>query len=136
VIERASKAHHLAKLMTPMQQVEFACWPIFGGLVVIPSFITAILRPRIIAAAAIYGHRFFAAETGERPVGAAARTILLLQLAAQASCAQLTGYHPQEWYDARAACRQEMNERIPRSEPPDVRGAYVEQCMAARGYEM
>jgi hypothetical protein len=49
---------------------------------------------------------------------------------------QLTGYHPQEWYDARAACRQEMNERIPQSEPPDVRGAYVEQCMAARGYEM
>jgi hypothetical protein len=67
---------------------------------------------------------------------ATARTILLLQLAALASCAQLTGYHPQEWYDARAACRQEMNERIPRSEPPDVRGAYVEQCMAARGYQM
>jgi hypothetical protein len=58
-------------------------------------------------------------------MGATARTILLLQLAALASCAQLTGYHPQEWYDARAACRQEMNERIPRSEPPDVRGAYV-----------
>jgi hypothetical protein len=69
-------------------------------------------------------------------MGATARTILLLQLAAQASCVQLTGYHPQEWYDARAACRQEMNERIPQSEPPDVRGAYVEQCMAARGYQM
>jgi hypothetical protein len=70
-------------------------------------------------------------------MGATARTILLLRLAAQASsCAQLTGYHPQEWYDARAACRQEMNERIPQSEPPDVRGAYVEQCMAARGYQM
>jgi hypothetical protein len=50
-------------------------------------------------------------------MGATARTILLLQLAAQASCVQLTGYHPQEWYDARAACRQEMNERIPQSEP-------------------
>jgi hypothetical protein len=29
-----------------------------------------------------------------------------------------------------------MNERIPQSEPLDVRGAYVEQCMAARGYQM
>jgi putative ABC transport system substrate-binding protein len=41
-----------------------------GGLVVMPSFITALVRPRIIAAAAqyrvpaIYGHRFFAAEGG------------------------------------------------------------------------
>jgi len=41
-----------------------------GGLVVMPSFITAILRARIIKAAAqyrvpaIYGHRFFAAEGG------------------------------------------------------------------------
>jgi hypothetical protein len=70
-------------------------------------------------------------------MGVTLRTILLLLLLpALASCAQLTGYHPQEWYDARAACRQEMNEPIPRSEPPDVRGAYVEQCMAARGYQM
>jgi hypothetical protein len=69
-------------------------------------------------------------------MGATARTISLLLLPALTSCVQLTGYHPQEWYDARAACRQEMNERIPRSEPPDVRGAYVEQCMAARGYQM
>jgi hypothetical protein len=69
-------------------------------------------------------------------MGATARTILLVQLVALASCAQLTGYHPQEWYDALAACRQEMNERVARSEPPDVRGAYVEQCMAARGYQM
>jgi putative tryptophan/tyrosine transport system substrate-binding protein len=48
---------------------EFAAEP-NGGLVVMPSFITAILRPRIIEAAAqyrvpaIYGHRFFAAEGG------------------------------------------------------------------------
>jgi putative ABC transport system substrate-binding protein len=41
-----------------------------GGLVVMPSFITALVRRRIIAAAAqyrvpaIYGHRFFAAEGG------------------------------------------------------------------------
>jgi hypothetical protein len=69
-------------------------------------------------------------------MGGTAPTILLLLLAALASCAELTGYHSQEWYDARTACRQEMNERVPRSEPPDVRGAYVEQCMAARGYEM
>jgi hypothetical protein len=38
-------------------------------------------------------------QTGERAMGATARTILLLQLAAQASCVQLTGYHPQEWCD-------------------------------------
>jgi putative tryptophan/tyrosine transport system substrate-binding protein len=48
---------------------QFAAEP-NGGLVVMPSFITAILRPRIIAAAAqfrvpaIYGHRFFAVEGG------------------------------------------------------------------------
>jgi len=48
---------------------QFAAEP-NGGLVVMPSFITAILRPRIIAAAAqyrvpaIYGLRFFAAEGG------------------------------------------------------------------------
>jgi putative tryptophan/tyrosine transport system substrate-binding protein len=48
---------------------QFAAEP-NGGLVVMPSFMTAILRPRIIAAAAqyrvpaIYGHRFFAAEGG------------------------------------------------------------------------
>jgi hypothetical protein len=28
----------------------------------------------------------------------------------------------------------EMNERIPRSEAPEVRGAYVEQCMKDRGF--
>jgi putative ABC transport system substrate-binding protein len=48
---------------------QFAAEP-NGGLVVMPSYVTAILRPRIIAAAAqyrvpaIYGHRFFAAEGG------------------------------------------------------------------------
>jgi putative tryptophan/tyrosine transport system substrate-binding protein len=48
---------------------QFAAEP-NGGLVVMPSFITALIRPRIIAAAAqyrvpaIYGHRFFAAEGG------------------------------------------------------------------------
>jgi len=48
---------------------QFAAEP-SGGLVVMPSFITALVRPRIIAAAAqyrvpaIYGHRFFAAEGG------------------------------------------------------------------------
>ena len=48
---------------------EFAAEP-NGGLVVMPSFITATLRPRIIRAAAqncvpaIYGHRFFTAEGG------------------------------------------------------------------------
>jgi hypothetical protein len=51
-------------------------------------------------------------------MGATARTALLLPLAALAGCAGLMGYHPQEWYDTRAACRQEMNERVPRSEPP------------------
>jgi hypothetical protein len=50
-------------------------------------------------------------------MGATARTVLLLPLAALAGCASLMGYHPQEWYDARAARRQEMNERVPRSEP-------------------
>jgi len=48
---------------------QFAAEP-NGGLVVMPSFVTAILRPRIIAAAAqyrvpaIYGHRFFVTEGG------------------------------------------------------------------------
>ena len=48
---------------------QFAAEP-NGGLVVMPSFITALIRPRIIRAAAqyrvpaIYGHRFFAAEGG------------------------------------------------------------------------
>jgi hypothetical protein len=46
----------------------------------------------------------------------------------------LMGYHPQEWYDARTACRQEMNERVARSEPAEIRGAYVEQCMKDRGF--
>jgi len=67
----------------------------------------------------------------ERAMGATAWTALLLPLAALAGCARLMGYHPQEWYDARTACRQEMNERVPRSEPADVRGAYVEQCMSS-----
>jgi hypothetical protein len=59
---------------------------------------------------------------------------LLLPLAALAGCARLMGYHPQEWYDARTACRQEMNERVPRSGPPKIRGAYVDQCMKDRGF--
>jgi putative tryptophan/tyrosine transport system substrate-binding protein len=48
---------------------QFAAEP-NGGLVVMPSFITALVRLRIIGAAAqyrvpaIYGHRFFAAEGG------------------------------------------------------------------------
>jgi putative tryptophan/tyrosine transport system substrate-binding protein len=48
---------------------QFAAEP-NGGLVVMPSFITAIVHPRIIGAAAqnrvpaIYGHRFFAADGG------------------------------------------------------------------------
>jgi hypothetical protein len=48
---------------------QFAAEP-NGGLVVMPSFIAAALRPRIIRAAAqnrvpaIYGHRFFVAEGG------------------------------------------------------------------------
>jgi hypothetical protein len=67
-------------------------------------------------------------------MGATARTALLLPLAALAGCAQFMGYHPQEWYDARVACRQEMNERVSRTEPPDVRGVYVEQCMKDRGF--
>jgi hypothetical protein len=67
-------------------------------------------------------------------MGATARTALLLPLAALAGCARLMGYHPQEWYDARTACRQEMNERVPRSEALEIRGAYVEQCMKDRGF--
>jgi hypothetical protein len=78
------------------------------------------------------GPRFTHAR--ERAMGATARTALLLPLAALAGCARLMGYHPQEWYDARTACRQEMNERVPRSEPPEIRGAYVEQCMKDRGF--
>jgi hypothetical protein len=35
---------------------------------------------------------------------------------------------------SRTACRQEMNERVPRSEPAEIRGAYVEQCMKDRGF--
>jgi putative ABC transport system substrate-binding protein len=48
---------------------QFAAEP-NGGLIVMPSYITARIRPQIIAAAAqyrvpaIYGHRFFAAEGG------------------------------------------------------------------------
>jgi len=48
---------------------QFAAEP-NGGLVVLPSFVTTVLRSRIIAAVAryrvpaIYGHRFFAAEGG------------------------------------------------------------------------
>jgi hypothetical protein len=67
-------------------------------------------------------------------MGASARIALLLPLAALTGCARLMGYHPQEWYDARTACRQEMNERVPRSEDPEIRGAYVEQCMRERGF--
>jgi hypothetical protein len=64
-------------------------------------------------------------------MGATTRTALLLPFAALAGCARLMGYHPQEWYDARTACRQEMNER---SEPPEIRGAYIEQRMKDRGF--
>jgi hypothetical protein len=64
-------------------------------------------------------------------MGATARTALLLPLAALAGCARLMGY---EWYDARTACRQEMNERVPRSESAEIRGAYIEQCMKDRGF--
>jgi hypothetical protein len=67
-------------------------------------------------------------------MGATARTALLLPFVALAGCARLMGYHPQEWYDARTACREEMNERVPRSEPPEIRGVYVEQCMKDRGF--
>jgi hypothetical protein len=47
--------------------------------------------------------------------------------------------HHRDWRTALhwvIECRQEMNERMPRSEPPDVRGGYFEQCMAAHGYQM
>jgi putative tryptophan/tyrosine transport system substrate-binding protein len=75
-IEAAAASHGLKLVPTVASGrtldttiAEFAAEP-NGGLVVMPSFITAILRPRIIAAAAqyrvpaIYGHRFFAAEGG------------------------------------------------------------------------
>jgi putative tryptophan/tyrosine transport system substrate-binding protein len=75
-IEAAAASHGLKLVPTVASGrtldttiAEFAAEP-NGGLVVMPSFITAILRPRIIAAAAqyrvpaIYGHPFFAAEGG------------------------------------------------------------------------
>jgi putative tryptophan/tyrosine transport system substrate-binding protein len=75
-IEAAAASHGLKLVPTPAAGrtvdttiAQFAAEP-NGGLVVMPSFITAILRTRIIAAAAqyrvpaIYGHRFFAAEGG------------------------------------------------------------------------
>jgi putative ABC transport system substrate-binding protein len=75
-IEAAAASHGLKLVPTAASGrtldttiAQFAAEP-NGGLVVMPSFITAILRPRIIAAAAqyrvpaIYGHRFFAAEGG------------------------------------------------------------------------
>jgi putative ABC transport system substrate-binding protein len=75
-IEAAAASHGLKLVPTTASGrtldttiAQFAAEP-NGGLVVMPSFITAILGPRIIAAAAqyrvpaIYGHRFFAAEGG------------------------------------------------------------------------
>jgi putative ABC transport system substrate-binding protein len=75
-VEAAAASHRLNLIPTAASGrtldttiAEFAAEP-NGGLVVMPSFITAILRPRIIRAAAqnripaIYGHRFFAAEGG------------------------------------------------------------------------
>jgi hypothetical protein len=62
-------------------------------------------------------------------MGATTRTALLLPFAALAGCARLMGYHPQEWYDARTACRQEMNER---SEPPELKKRKAYECEPAR----
>jgi putative tryptophan/tyrosine transport system substrate-binding protein len=75
-IEAAAASHRLKLVPAALSGnapdvaiAQFATEP-NGGLVVMPSFITAILRSRIIAAAAqhrvpaIYGHRFFAAEGG------------------------------------------------------------------------
>lgn len=75
-VEAAAASHGLKLIPTVASGptldtaiAQFAAEP-NGGLVVMPSFITEILRPRIIAAAAqyrvpaIYGHRFFAVEGG------------------------------------------------------------------------
>jgi putative tryptophan/tyrosine transport system substrate-binding protein len=78
-VEAAAASHGLKIVSAAMSRpggpvlettiAEFAAEP-NGGLVVMPSFITATLRPRIIRAAAqnrvpaIYGHRFFTAEGG------------------------------------------------------------------------
>jgi putative ABC transport system substrate-binding protein len=75
-VEAAAASHGLKLVPTAASGAtldtaitQFAAEP-NGGLIVMPSFITAILRPRIIRAAAqyrvpaIYGHRFFAAEGG------------------------------------------------------------------------
>jgi putative ABC transport system substrate-binding protein len=75
-IEAAAASHGLKLVPTTASGptldttiAQFAAEP-NGGLVVMPSFITTILRPRIIRAAAqnrvpaIYGHRFFTAEGG------------------------------------------------------------------------
>jgi len=65
-------------------------------------------------------------EPRERPRGLPCCHHWRRRLAAPGWCAK--------WYDARTACREEMNERLPRSEPPEIRGAYVEQCMKDRGF--
>jgi putative ABC transport system substrate-binding protein len=75
-VETAAGLHGLKFVPMPLSGgildstvARFAAEP-NGGLVVMPSFIAAILRHRIIAAAAqyhvpaIYGHRFFATEGG------------------------------------------------------------------------
>jgi putative ABC transport system substrate-binding protein len=78
-VEAAAASHGLklvpvalaraSAVMVDTAVAQFAAEP-NGGLIVMPSFITALLRPRIIRAAAqyrvpaIYGHRFFAAEGG------------------------------------------------------------------------
>jgi putative ABC transport system substrate-binding protein len=75
-IEAAAASHGLKLVPTAASGptldttiAQFAAEP-NGGLIVMPSFITALLRPRIIRAAAqyrvpaIYGHRFFAAQGG------------------------------------------------------------------------
>jgi putative ABC transport system substrate-binding protein len=75
-VEAAAASHGLklvpvalaraSAVMVDTAVAQFAAEP-NGGLIVMPSFITALLRPRIIRAAAqyrvpaIYGHRFFAA---------------------------------------------------------------------------
>jgi putative tryptophan/tyrosine transport system substrate-binding protein len=75
-VPAAAASHGLKLVPTPVSGpsldrtiAQFAAEP-NGGLVVMPSFITAILCPQIIRAAAqyrvpaIYGYRFFAAEGG------------------------------------------------------------------------
>jgi hypothetical protein len=87
-----------------------------------------------VAAGKLRAARSRFTRAGKRAMGTTARTALLLPLAALTGFARLMGYHPQEWYDARTACRQEMNQRVPQAESPEIRGAYVDQCMKDRGF--